>query len=158
MEVTPICNNTSVGIVVRDEKQRILLLERKKFPPGFASPAGHVDDQETCTNAAIRELKEETGLDVLNIQLVLEIDMNNKCRRINGSWHHWCVYQAIVKGELIRNIDEAKQIGWYTIDEVKNLGHKTEEYLLGNISDEIWQQFPGLEPVWYDFFKKLSLI
>ncbi len=38
-----ICDNKVVGIIVlRDNK--MLLIERKKFPFGFAPPAGHLDD------------------------------------------------------------------------------------------------------------------
>jgi 8-oxo-dGTP pyrophosphatase MutT (NUDIX family) len=56
------CNNTSVGIIVWQEG-KILLIERKKFPFGFAPPAGHVDaDDASFEQAAKRELQEEVGL------------------------------------------------------------------------------------------------
>lgn len=43
---------------------QIVLIERKNPPPGWALPGGFVDVGETVEQAAIREAKEETNLDV----------------------------------------------------------------------------------------------
>lgn len=42
----------------------IVLIERKNPPDGWALPGGFVDYGETLESAAVREAKEETGLDV----------------------------------------------------------------------------------------------
>jgi len=42
----------------------IVLIERRNPPPGWALPGGFVDVGETVEAAAIREAREETGLDV----------------------------------------------------------------------------------------------
>jgi len=42
----------------------LVLIERKWPPLGYALPGGHVDYNESCENAAHREIKEETGLDI----------------------------------------------------------------------------------------------
>lgn len=42
----------------------IILIKRKNPPEGWALPGGFVDYGETLEAAAIREAKEETGLDI----------------------------------------------------------------------------------------------
>ncbi len=42
----------------------VVLVERKYPPPGWALPGGFVEPGESLAQAARRELKEETGLDV----------------------------------------------------------------------------------------------
>lgn len=42
----------------------IVLIERRNPPPGWALPGGFVDYGESLENAARREAREETGLDV----------------------------------------------------------------------------------------------
>ena len=42
----------------------VLLIERRNPPEGWALPGGFVDYGETLESAAVREAKEETGLDV----------------------------------------------------------------------------------------------
>lgn len=42
----------------------IILIKRKNPPAGWAIPGGFVDYGESLEQAAIREMKEETGLDI----------------------------------------------------------------------------------------------
>lgn len=46
------------------EGEGVVLIERRNPPLGWALPGGFVDYGETCEQAAVREMKEETGLDV----------------------------------------------------------------------------------------------
>ena len=57
----------TVDIIIR-YKDGIVLIERKNPPPGWALPGGFVDVGESIENAAIREAKEETSLDVTLIE------------------------------------------------------------------------------------------
>ncbi|MDH5510047.1 MAG: NUDIX hydrolase [Nitrospinota bacterium] len=53
----------TVDIIIEVNK-RIVLIERAEEPHGWALPGGFVDYGESLEAAAIREAKEETGLDV----------------------------------------------------------------------------------------------
>ena len=48
----------------KNEFEGIVLIERKNEPYGWAIPGGFVEYGETAENTAIREAKEETGLDI----------------------------------------------------------------------------------------------
>ena len=47
----------------------LVFIERKHEPLGFALPGGFVDEGEFLADAAVREAKEETGLDIELIEL-----------------------------------------------------------------------------------------
>ncbi len=54
----------TVDIVIFSPPEKIVLIERKNFPFGWALPGGFIDYGERAEHAAVREAKEETGLDV----------------------------------------------------------------------------------------------
>jgi argininosuccinate lyase len=151
------CDNKSVGMLVwKDEK--LLLIERKKFPYGFAFPAGHVDLHGNFEDAARDEIREEVGFDVTDLKLISEGKRENVCRRPGGSWHYWKVYETKVVGKLEPSQDETKKAGWYTKDQIRELASKTEKYLNGEINDTEWEQSPGLEKNFYDWVRELQII
>ncbi len=59
----PICPPVAADVIIEIGDQ-IVLIERKNFPPGWAIPGGFVDLGESVEAAAVREMREETSLDV----------------------------------------------------------------------------------------------
>ncbi len=57
----------TVDVIIRC-KGGIVMIERKNPPPGWAIPGGFVDIGESLEDAAMREAKEETSLDVTLIE------------------------------------------------------------------------------------------
>jgi len=155
--MTKICDNKSVGMLIwKDEK--LLLIERKLFPFGFAPPAGHVDEHGSYEKAVEDETREEVGLKLRSLKLVIEGRKDNRCRREGGGWHYWKIYKVEIEGDLNPSKDEAKQAGWYSKDDIKKLTDKTRLYLEGKILEDKWRESPGLEPVWYQWFEELGII
>jgi 8-oxo-dGTP diphosphatase len=58
----------TVDIVILLPGDRVVLIERKNEPTGWALPGGFVDEGESLEAAAVREAREETGLDVVLVE------------------------------------------------------------------------------------------
>jgi ADP-ribose pyrophosphatase YjhB (NUDIX family) len=97
----------TVDIIIELADERIVLIERKNPPHGWALPGGFVDYGETLEDAAMREAKEETSLDVL---LTEQFFAYSDPRR--DSRHHTVstVFIAAAVGEP-RAADDAKAAG-----------------------------------------------
>ena len=96
----------TVDIII-ELKGGIVLIERKNPPDGWALPGGFVDYGETLESAAVREAKEETGLDV---ELIRQFHTYSDPRR--DPRHHTVttVYVAKAQGTAIAG-DDAKAAG-----------------------------------------------
>ncbi|MFA6221553.1 MAG: NUDIX hydrolase [Desulfomonilaceae bacterium] len=76
--VCPKCGSTTlvyrnplptVDIIIRIQGG-FILIKRKNPPFGWALPGGFVDYGESVENAAVREAKEETSLDITDLKLL----------------------------------------------------------------------------------------
>lgn len=100
----------TVDIIIEVDGQGIVLIKRKNPPPGWAIPGGFVDYGETLEEAAVREAKEETSL---NIRLIEQFYTYSEPTR--DPRHHTvsAVYIAKATGTPIPR-DDAVGVGIFT--------------------------------------------
>jgi nucleoside triphosphatase len=60
----------TVGVFIFNPTGDLLLVKSHKWPGKYVVPGGHVELGETLEEAAIREAKEETGLDIHHLQFI----------------------------------------------------------------------------------------
>lgn len=106
----------TVDIIIEIESKGIVLIKRKNPPYGWAIPGGFVDYGESLEEAALREAKEETNLDVeLKKQFHTYSDPKRDPR------HHTISTIYISKGKGIPEPkDDANEIGIFTESNLPN--------------------------------------
>lgn len=60
----------TVGVFIFNQADELLLVKSHKWPGKYVVPGGHVELGERLEEAAIREAKEETGLDIYDLQFI----------------------------------------------------------------------------------------
>jgi nucleoside triphosphatase len=60
----------TVGVLIFNQANELLLLKSHKWPGKYVIPGGHVELAERIEDAAIREAKEETGLDIHDLEFI----------------------------------------------------------------------------------------
>jgi len=90
----------------------VILIKRKNPPPGWAIPGGFVDYGETLEDAVIREMKEETCLDITLVRQFHTYSAPDRDPR-----HHTVstIFVATASGTP-RADDDAADIGIFTRD------------------------------------------
>ncbi|MFI0371241.1 NUDIX hydrolase [Actinomadura sp. 1N219] len=110
----------SVNVVVENNKGEILLI-RRTDNDNWALPGGAIDLGESVTQAAIRETKEETGIDCEITGLVgiysdpghvIHYTSNDEVRQ-----EFSIVLTALPAGGALQTSDESREVLWVPADE-----------------------------------------
>ncbi|MGI5864060.1 MAG: NUDIX domain-containing protein [Myxococcales bacterium] len=102
----------TVDTIIELPDGRIVLVRRRNPPHGWALPGGFVDEGEALAAAAVREAKEETGLDV---ELVTQLFTYSEPRRDPRQHTVSTVFVARASGEP-RGADDADEATGFPLD------------------------------------------
>lgn len=101
----------TIDIIIR-YRGGIVLIERKNYPHGWALPGGFVDIGESLEDAAVREAKEETSLDVILLEQFYAYSKPDRDPRFHTVS---VVFIGDGKGEL-KGRDDARRAQVFTAD------------------------------------------
>ena len=132
-------------ILMDPETKKILLVRHKKFDK-WVQPGGHIEEEETPEECAVRETYEETGIKVrlLGNRFPREDDFIRplavqKNRNKEGYMHIDFVYLAVpLTHEIDYSNPENTDIKWFTRNELENISvfndiKITMDYILEHI-------------------------
>lgn len=106
--------------IIKNDNDEILIVKRhpksKTDPEMWELPGGKVEDGEFFTDALVREIKEETNLDV---------DVGDFAEAIQNDYSHKrtvqiMMYLTDIKGE-VKISEEHTDWKWASLDEIKTL-------------------------------------
>lgn len=116
-------------VFTKERTPKVLLIERGSdpFKGCWAFPGGFLDMDETTDECAIRELKEETGLEVMRVQPIgtySKVDRDPRGRTITVA------YLAVIESPMeVKGQDDAAKAQWFPIDELPELAFDHDEIM-----------------------------
>lgn len=109
---------TNMCAIIDEKTQKVVVQERIKSWMGISFPGGHVEKGEALVPSTIREIKEETGLDIRHLKLCgiknwFEPDKNRR-------YMVFLYSTTDFSGELIEETSEGK-VYWEKIERLPEL-------------------------------------
>ncbi|PWM47410.1 MAG: DNA mismatch repair protein MutT [Clostridiales bacterium] len=108
---------TNMVMIVNKNDGKVLVQNRIKDWKGISLPGGHIEENESFVDSAVREIKEETGLDIRNLK---------SCGVIHWLHRHtldrYIVFlykTSDYSGDIIYDCKEG-QNSWMSIEELKS--------------------------------------
>lgn len=116
-------------VMTRETEPKVLLIQRgnEPFKGWWAFPGGFMDMDETLEECAIRELREETGIEVTEDDIMAfgtfsAVDRDPRGRTISKAYLVTVDKPIEVKGQ-----DDAVKAEWFNINELPELAFDHDE-------------------------------
>lgn len=104
----------TADVVIYEPGRGVVVIRRRHAPVGFALPGGFIDEGEQAEDAAMREMREETGLDV---ELTGLLGVYSRPKRDPRQHTLTVVFTGKARNpDAIQAGDDAAQAAFYPLD------------------------------------------
>lgn len=128
---------TSSAIIMNKERNRVLFAHHKIYD-SWAWTGGHNDGDEDCLYVALKEAKEETGLEhvtplteeIAGIDIIYVMQHIKNGKHVSDHLHLNLTYILIAdeNDKITHKADENNDVAWFDVDDVYN--HVTEPRMI----------------------------
>lgn len=127
--------HNEIAVFIINNKKQVLFQKRsanKRFNPNkWGLCAGHVASKESLENAALRELKEEIGIDIsikdLEILSEKELTLKNSNSHIT---YFYYIKSDLNESDFIIQTEELSEVKWFDISEVIDMINKEDQSIV----------------------------
>ena len=119
-------------VITKEAEPKVLLIQRgnEPFKDCWAFPGGFMEMDETTEQCAVRELKEETGLDVAAHGELKEIGVYSKVERDPRGRVISVAYLAFIdQPKEVKGLDDAANAQWFNLNELPPLAFDHAEII-----------------------------
>jgi 8-oxo-dGTP diphosphatase len=127
--------NPAVGVAVVVMRDSRLLLGRRcrgRYAKRWCIPCGYVEWDEDIRDAARREMREETGLEVEPGQVyAVHSNFHDRSRQTVGVW-----FWGTVTGGSLQAGDDLDAVRYFALDQIPELAFPTDAMVIRSITPE----------------------
>lgn len=112
---TPANHTAGVGAVVINSKEEILLIKERFRASHYKLPGGHIDSDELISNSLVREVFEETGVEV-EFDSIISLGHFYPDQFNKSNLYIICRAKPLTLEINIRDVDEIIDAKWMSLD------------------------------------------
>jgi len=111
----------TVGALIFNPEDKLFLMKSHKWGGRYVIPGGHIELGESAHDALKREIKEETGLDIFDIEFIGIQDFIFDPAFWKKRHFVFLDYACKTNSSEVKLNSEGQEFGWFSLDDVAKM-------------------------------------